>query len=86
MSFENFFKHSLETTRRQYKRLLETPKARGQMFSLELKQIIEQINTAIKCGDVSEKFGKELIKEFQQIDFSNIAKDRIEMKRKGRNA
>lgn len=79
---EGFFKHCLETAKNKYDRLLNTPKSRGGKLNDEIKEIIVNIERSIRFGELAQETGKELIKEFESIDFSRLSVDRAEIKKR----
>lgn len=82
MSCEGFFESSLRNLRREHKRLLGTPRARADLIKNEIVELLGHLNFYSQCGDISEDFAKNIEKQIKEIDFDNLALQRIELKRK----
>ena len=82
MSFEGFFKSTVRNLRREHKRLLGTPRARAGLIKDEIKELLEHLDFYSQYGDISEDFAKDIKKQIKEIDFDNLAQQRIEQKRK----
>lgn len=82
MSWQGFYENCLRATKEKYRKLLNTPRGRGGGLNAEISEIIKNIERSIKYSELDEADGKQLVKEFKAIDFSNLSKDRLELKRK----
>lgn len=82
MSLEGFFESTVRNLRREHKRLLCTPSARADLIKNEIVELLEHLNFYVQCGDISEDFAKNIKKQIKEIDFDNLAHQRIELKRK----
>ena len=80
MTTLGFFQNCLGKAISEYKRLLNTPRSRGGLQD-EVKDIVSNINRAVKGGELTADEGKELIEQFKKIDFSGLAQARAELKR-----
>lgn len=82
MSFEGFFESVVRNLKLEHKRLLCTPRARADLIKNEIVELLEHLNFYLQCGDISEDFAKNIKKQIKEIDFDNLAHQRIELKRK----
>lgn len=78
---QGFFENCLRTAKNKYTQLLNTPRGRGANLNNEICEIIQRIEKSIKYGELEQIKGRELIKEFQKIDFSKLAEERAELKK-----
>ena len=76
MSQYEFFTSCLKTAQDKYKELIDTPRARAGNLVDELKDIKQQIKVAAEYDEITAEQAIYLTKEFEKIDFSNLAKDR----------
>lgn len=76
MSIYGFFESCLETTRAKYKELCDKPKARAAQYDKQVKEILNQIHTAWKYNEITEKEAIYLTNEFRNIDFTKISEYR----------
>lgn len=76
MSMYGFFESCLKTTQMKYKELSNEPRARASQYDRQVKEILNQIHTAWKCEELTEKEAIYLTNEFKNIDFSKISQFR----------
>lgn len=86
MTWQGFYENCLRATKDKYTKLLNTPRGRGSGLNAEISEIIRNIERSMKCCELDEAEGRRLIKEFKAIDFSNLSKDRLELKLKSKKA
>ena len=76
MSTYEFFKSCLNTAKSTYNNILNTPKARGAHLQKEVCEILGQLETALKYGELTPVEVNELKNEFIKLDFANISSAR----------
>ena len=72
----------MRNLRREHKRLLGTSRARADLIKDEIEELLKHLDFYSQCGDISEDFAKDIKKQIKEIDFDNLAQQRIELKRK----
>lgn len=76
MFIYGYFKNCLDTTKKTYNKILNTPKARGAHLENEKREILSQLETSFKYQEITPSQYSELKTEFLKIDFENISKAR----------
>ena len=76
MTMYGFFESCLRTTKEKYKELSNKSNVRAAQYNKQVKEILNQIHTAWKCEEISEKEAVYLTNEFKNIDFTKISEYR----------
>lgn len=82
MSYYEFFKGCLRTTRQKFDKLLNTPRAKGTQYELEKQEIIGKILKCKEYEELTKEEAEQLLREFGSINFLGLSQARKEMKRK----
>lgn len=82
MATYEFFTSCLKTTQDKYRELLNKPRARAGKLKDELKDIVDNIQTALKYDEINAEQARYLLGEFRKINFDNLARDRAANKEK----